>query len=102
MNKTQNFGIIFNFNISRDDNDFESQNSTWSVVHCMDSVQNRESVSRVPHLITCRDLPARDEPTRTCCGPLPSWVPKIKILEKIKNIDFNFENQDITIYILKI
>ena len=34
----------------------------------------------------------RDEPTRTCCGLLQSWVPKIKTLEKIKNIDFNFEN----------
>jgi hypothetical protein len=39
-----------------------------------------------------RDLVlARDEPTRTCCGPLPSWAPKIKTLEKI---DFHFENQD--------
>jgi hypothetical protein len=26
---------------------------------------------------------ARDEPTRTCCGPLPSWAPKIKTLKKI-------------------
>ena len=41
-----------------------------------------------------RDVLVRDEPTRTCCGFLQSWVPKIKILEKIKNIDFNFENQD--------
>jgi hypothetical protein len=41
-----------------------------------------------------RDALARDEPTRTCCGPLPSWAPKIKTLELIKNIDFNFENQD--------
>jgi hypothetical protein len=37
---------------------------------------------------------ARDEPTRTCCGPLPSWASKIKTLEKIKNVDFNFENLD--------
>ena len=43
---------------------------------------------------------ARDEPTRTCCRPLPSWAPKIKALEKriiaLKhwNIDFNFEYQD--------
>ena len=37
---------------------------------------------------------ARDEPTRTRCGPLPSWAPKITTLEEIKNIDFNFENQD--------
>jgi hypothetical protein len=35
-----------------------------------------------------RDVLARDEPTRTCCGPLPSWAPKIKTLEEIKNIDF--------------
>jgi hypothetical protein len=35
-----------------------------------------------------RDVLARDEPTRTWCGPLPSWAPKIKTLEKIKNIDF--------------
>ena len=41
-----------------------------------------------------RDVLVRDEPTRTCCGLLQSWVPKIKILEKIKYIDFNFENQD--------
>ena len=41
-----------------------------------------------------RDVLVRDEPTRTCCGLLQSWVPIIKILEKIKNIDFNFENQD--------
>jgi hypothetical protein len=41
-----------------------------------------------------RDVLVRDEPTRTCCEPLPSWTPKIKTLEKIKNIDFNFENQD--------
>ena len=40
--------------------------------------------------VLARDVLARDEPTRTCCGPLPSW----KTLEKIKNIDFNFENQD--------
>jgi hypothetical protein len=47
---------------------------------------------------------SRDETTRTCCGPLPSWAPKIKTLEKIENIDFNFgnQNEDITIYILKI
>ena len=38
---------------------------------------------------------ARDEPTRTCCGSLPSWAPKIKTMQKIKNIDFNFENQDV-------
>jgi hypothetical protein len=31
---------------------------------------------------------------RTCCGPQPSSAPKIKTLEKIKSIDFNFENQD--------
>jgi hypothetical protein len=37
---------------------------------------------------------ARDEPTRTCCGPLPSWAPKIKTLKKIKNMEFKFENQD--------
>jgi hypothetical protein len=37
---------------------------------------------------------ARDKPTRNCCGPLPSGAPKIKTLEKIKNKDFNFENQD--------
>jgi hypothetical protein len=43
-------------------------------------------------LLFPRDMQARDEPTRTCCGPLPSWVSKIKTLEKIKNIDF--ENQD--------
>jgi hypothetical protein len=51
-----------------------------------------------------RDVLARDETTRTCCGPLPSWAPKIKTLEKIENIDFNFgnQNEDITIYILKI
>ena len=41
-----------------------------------------------------RDVLAVDEPTRTCCGLLQSWVPKIKILKKIKNIDFKFENQD--------
>jgi hypothetical protein len=40
------------------------------------------------------DMLVRDEPTRTCCGPQPSWAPKIKTLEKIRNIDFNFENQD--------
>jgi hypothetical protein len=37
---------------------------------------------------------AREEPTRTCCEPLPSWAPKIKTLEKIKNINFNVENED--------
>jgi hypothetical protein len=37
---------------------------------------------------------ARDEPTRTCCGPLPSCASKIRTLEKIKNVDFNFENLD--------
>jgi hypothetical protein len=37
---------------------------------------------------------ARDEPTRTRCGPLPSWAPKIETLKKINNIDFNFQNQD--------
>ena len=45
-------------------------------------------------LLSGRDVLARDEPTRTCCGPLPSWAPKIKTLEKIKNVDFNFEFQD--------
>jgi hypothetical protein len=49
-----------------------------------------------------RDVLARDEPTRTCCGPLPSWAPKIKTLEKIKNIHFNFENQDLRKYYRKI
>jgi hypothetical protein len=35
-----------------------------------------------------RDVLAKDEPTRTCCGPLPSWAPKIKTLEKIKKYRF--------------
>jgi hypothetical protein len=38
---------------------------------------------------TARDVLARDEPTGTCCGPLPPLT-----LEKIQIIDFNFENQD--------
>jgi hypothetical protein len=44
-----------------------------------------------------RLIPAFFDDTETSAeerGPLPSWVPKIKTLEKIKNIDFNFENQD--------
>ena len=45
------------------------------------------------NFISYKFIMARDEPTRTCCGP-PSWAPKIKTLEKIKNIDLNFENQD--------
>ena len=53
--------------------------------------------------IFARDVLARDEPTKTArCGPLSSWAPKIKTLEKIKNIDFNFQDWDITIYIVKI
>jgi hypothetical protein len=28
-----------------------------------------------------RDVLARDEPMRTCCGPLPSWTSKIKTFE---------------------
>jgi hypothetical protein len=40
-----------------------------------------------------RDVLARDEPTRTRCGALSSWAPKLKTLEKIKHIDFNFQNQ---------
>ena len=39
-----------------------------------------------------RDVLVRDEPTRTCCGLLQSWVPKIKILEKIKNIRLRYYN----------
>jgi hypothetical protein len=37
---------------------------------------------------------ARDDPTRTCCGPCHHGSPKLKHWRKEKNIDFSFENQN--------
>ena len=35
-----------------------------------------------------RDVLARDEPTRTRGGPLPSWTPKIKTLKFFQTLRF--------------
>jgi hypothetical protein len=39
-------------------------------------------------IIYSRDVLARDEPTRTCCGLLPSSAPKIKTFGKDKKYGF--------------
>ena len=98
------------------------RNCAWSFFPCSDLCQHMETfipgVAKSAASIspgTClhcsaglsRDVLARDEPTRTRCGPLPSWAPKIETLKKINNMDFNFQNQDQDItnynsYIVKI
>ena len=59
------------------------------------AIANRDNGRTLPEVYEVlidndRNVLARDEPTRTCWGPLPSRAPTIKTLEKFATIFLKF------------